>query len=241
MRQIGSRKKDMVWPIVKNQNLKTIFENTFQHYASISSFFLGIISEGMGLSHNEFNYLIDDLITPPDDQISSSMLRFHRYSLKLAPSRFRFRNRFFHWEGFPPHADIGLVTIAPRSSLPGLEVRVLDSPHEWINIEKDLQPNDMILFTGQQMSQLTRGLYRPLLHRPVPPAENEWRFSAVFFLRARNDKIIKKEGEEPIQIGHIERDVNLERSLLKLNFTPARMFYYYTNLQYKLNHYRERV
>jgi len=87
------------------------------------------------------------------------------------------------------HSDIGLISVAPRSTTPGLQLREFDTPYDWVNVENKMGPNDVIVFAGQALTRMTSGVYRPVLHRPVIPLQGD-RMSFVFFLRAKAKSIV---------------------------------------------------
>jgi len=73
----------------------------------------------------------------------------------------------------------------------GLQVRDISNPElGWITIENEMGPNDIVIFSGQTLTRITSGLYRPILHRASTPPTGE-RYSIVFFLRAQFTKRIE--------------------------------------------------
>ena len=76
------------------------------------------------------------------------------------------------------HADLGLVTVAPKSSAAGLLVY---SRGRWKLVEAEMAADDVVVFTGHTLGWLTRGHYRPLLHGVRTMA---LRRSLIFFLRS---------------------------------------------------------
>lgn len=94
---------------------------------------------------------------------SASMLRVHRYTYD---------------SDFPPHQDLGLVTVAPRASCPGLEVQDI-STGEWISVEECMQPDEAIVFAGLTLTELS-GL--PALSHKVRRHGSD-RLSSPYFLR----------------------------------------------------------
>jgi len=83
------------------------------------------------------------------------------------------------------HADMGLLTVAPPSTIPALELWAdsgsLDKP------ESTLQPQEWIVFAGETLGYLTSGAVRAPIHR-VPWVDHSTvevpRMSMPFFLRA---------------------------------------------------------
>jgi hypothetical protein len=71
---------------------------------------LDVVSEYYNEKGSSFNDMVDDFDEMPDDSVSSSMLRVHRYSTELAPPVARLMIKFFTSYRRPtPHADIGIV------------------------------------------------------------------------------------------------------------------------------------
>ena len=78
-----------------------------------------------------------------------------------------------------PHYDIGLLTMIPKSSSPGLEIRPENSS-DWIQIEHFLKDDEAILFGGMTLARLT-GI-PALFHRIL--TRGRIRISAPYFQRA---------------------------------------------------------
>lgn len=81
---------------------------------------------------------------------STCLYRIHRYSDDLVPLNVRLARKFnkrnlpymqvslpeFSKIILKAHADIGLITMAPKGSVAGLQARLLNSPEKgWINVE----------------------------------------------------------------------------------------------------------
>ena len=107
--------------------------------------------------------------------------------------------RFFSYKERPPtvssqrnaasgfHADMGLITVAPRSSIPALEI-VNVSTGEMDFPEVDLGREDWLVFGGETLSFLTGGEVQAPIHRvpwTQPESDGRLRVSMPFFLRAR--------------------------------------------------------
>ena len=95
---------------------------------------------------------------------SASMLRVHRY---------------IDDADHPPHCDLGLLTLAPRASAPGLVIQDTHT-HAWLAIEEQMSSDEAILFGGSTLSEL--GGPAPLPHKVV--RQGAIRFSAPYFCRA---------------------------------------------------------
>ncbi|TMW64852.1 hypothetical protein Poli38472_009019 [Pythium oligandrum] len=85
------------------------------------------------------------------------------------------------------HADLGLVTVSPVATVPGLQMWNLERM-VWTDVEGDAGPLHFSVFAGETLGFITNGLVRAPLHR-VPaigvPTEDGRRMSMPYFLRAR--------------------------------------------------------
>eukprot|EP00741_Cyanophora_paradoxa_P020207 tig00000219_g19506.t1 len=84
------------------------------------------------------------------------------------------------------HADLGLVTVSPPSSSPGLVV--LDpSVQAWVDVESNAGEAQFSVFVGETLGLLTNGALRATLHyvndATIPEAEA--RYSCPYFCRGR--------------------------------------------------------
>ena len=79
---------------------------------------------------------------------------------------------------YPPHSDLGLLTLAPRASVPGLEIEA--SPGVWVAIEEFMAEDEALLFGGSTLEELCGVTALP--HRVV--RQGVTRLSAPYFLRA---------------------------------------------------------
>ena len=119
---------------------------------------------------------------------NTSMLRLYRYRtfrpLCWLPMRL----------GYVSHTDLGLLTVTPRGTRSGLEIRIPCAPRgrsmrsmrpkfKWVQIEKQMGADEVLIFPGDSLEMLTDGAYRPLVHRVVNWS-HATRMSAPFFLRA---------------------------------------------------------
>jgi len=110
--------------------------------------------------------------------------------------------RIFRYKDAPPsarpgaaasgvHADMGLVTVAPVSTIPALQLldpRTGRTHHP----EKDLPPSSWIVFAGETLGFLTGGKIGAPLHM-VPYVDRSGgahRYSAPFFLRAGPETVL---------------------------------------------------
>lgn len=93
-------------------------------------------------------------------------------------------------EGYPEnavraaaHEDINLITLLPAATTTGLEV--LTSDGQWYPVECD--PNSIIVNIGDMLQEATYGYLKSTTHRVVNGDLNESRYSAPYFLHARDD------------------------------------------------------
>lgn len=116
----------------------------------------------------------------------SNVCRFFRYHRGVTEAD---RKAFDSSYPSTPHADIGLITIAPVSPQPALEVQ---SPTTELMpcVEQGLDAlQDVTVMTAELLGFITRGHYRAPIHRVLPnyPA---FRYSMPFFLRAHPFSLI---------------------------------------------------
>ncbi|KAL1508601.1 hypothetical protein AB1Y20_004698 [Prymnesium parvum] len=95
---------------------------------------------------------------------SASMLRVHQYTADAT---------------YPPHCDLGLLTLAPRGSVPGLLVQPLPQG-PWLPVEEWMAADEALLFAGSTLAEVC-GI--PALPHRVA-RQGQTRLSAPFFLRA---------------------------------------------------------
>ncbi|OWZ16636.1 hypothetical protein PHMEG_0009550 [Phytophthora megakarya] len=85
------------------------------------------------------------------------------------------------------HADLGLVTVSPLATVPGLQMWNLERM-SWIDVEESATSLHFSVFAGETLGFLTHGVISAPLHR-VPPVcvedEAERRMSMPYFLRAK--------------------------------------------------------
>jgi len=156
------------------------------------------------------------------------MFRLHRYNPNMLPFGFlgAVANRYSSEQ--MPHSDVGLITVAPRGSVAGLQVRQLDQPQSgWIAVEELMGPKDIIVFVGQTMTRLTKGIYRPMLHKPVLPPSGD-RYSLVFFLRATastilGNLVLPSQHWPEITVKDLEKDIRYYRNQTRLRYPLLRL------------------
>lgn len=103
------------------------------------------------------------------------------------------------------HTDSSFLTVAPKGTFAGLEVRDFASL-EWREIETSMQEDDVLVFAGDCLSRLSNDYFRSVLHRPSAKAmAAKWppRLSTPFFLRGRPDAILDVRQCNPERIGEV--------------------------------------
>ena len=120
------------------------------------------------------------------------------------------------------HCDNTLLTLAPRGSSVGLEVR---SPLDGRSFspESSMSADELLVFAGDSLSYLSSGRVPALMHRVVPPPPppissahstahaDPPRLSCPFFLRARRSATL-----EPRRVELVPRRVELEPRRVEL-------------------------
>ncbi|KAL3674498.1 hypothetical protein V7S43_000446 [Phytophthora oleae] len=119
-------------------------------------------------------------------QYGSSVLRIYNYYNKAANVKAPAEvDRNDHSCGV--HADLGLVTVSPLATVPGLQMWNLERM-TWSDVEENASAIHFSVFAGETLGLLTHGVISAPLHR-VPPicveAEAERRMSMPYFLRAK--------------------------------------------------------
>jgi isopenicillin N synthase-like dioxygenase len=154
--------------------------------------------------------LLDDRTRPtgePDGprdtsyQYGASVLRIYNYRNKAANGQDPAEvNPNDHSCGV--HADLGLVTLSPLASVPGLQMWNLERM-VWADVEESATPLYFSVFAGETLGLLTHGVISAPLHR-VPPicvgAEAERRMSMPYFLRAKPDACLNPNAATADQI-----------------------------------------
>ena len=87
-----------------------------------------------------------------------------------------------------PHYDVGLLTLNPAGSAPGLEVlRAADQ--QWAALEEDQPQNASRVYLTVMVGKKLFG-YPPALHRVVAPAPGTSRLSLPFLLRGSDEAFL---------------------------------------------------
>eukprot|EP01129_Flabellula_baltica_P000585 TRINITY_DN1056_c0_g1_i4.p1 TRINITY_DN1056_c0_g1~~TRINITY_DN1056_c0_g1_i4.p1 ORF type:complete len:231 (-),score=48.43 TRINITY_DN1056_c0_g1_i4:43-735(-) len=133
---------------------------------------LKVLEEVSDGSFCDFLIDIDEL---ESDDYSPSMMRVHKYTTNPVLNYTK------------PHYDLGLLSVAPRGSVPGLMIRDFANPTVYTCIEDKMDDNDLIVFSSSTLSIISKKKYRPIIHMPHANPQSE-RLSLVFFLRTDRDK-----------------------------------------------------
>ncbi|RLN71277.1 hypothetical protein BBJ28_00015099 [Nothophytophthora sp. Chile5] len=100
------------------------------------------------------------------------------------------------------HADLGLVTVSPLATVPGLQIWSLERML-WADVEEDATALHFSVFAGETLGLLTHGVITAPLHR-VPPicvdAEAERRMSMPYFLRVKPEACLNPKAPPAEQI-----------------------------------------
>lgn len=135
---------------------------------------------------------------------------------------------------YPSHTDSSLVTIAPRSTLAGLEAKDFRTG-EWFRIEEDMHEDEVLVFLGDPVDYASAHKYRALMHRPAVHTTvdahcmaGEHRISTPFFLYPRNSAVLAPPGLPRMVFDDLNGNVNKCRD----NFPWKLRSCYYSDLVY---------
>ena len=99
--------------------------------------------------------------------------------------------RAIHYPKNPPasaiwagaHTDIDFLTILPRSTAKGLQVR--NKEGNWVDV---IVPDGaFIINCGDMLENLTNGYFKSAIHRVIDSGSGEERYSVVFFIHPRSE------------------------------------------------------
>jgi hypothetical protein len=154
------------------------------------------ICEVLGLDEEwVIGELLDDRTPPPtsEDQVASED-KSNQYGASVLRV-YNYRNKV----NAPPddnscgvHADLGLVTVSPVATVPGLQMWNLERML-WADVEENVTALHFSVFAGETLGVLTNGGITAPLHRVpgiVVDSEAERRMSMPYFLRARPEKCL---------------------------------------------------
>lgn len=83
------------------------------------------------------------------------------------------------------HVDIGLLTLIPLASTPGLQA-IDKARRVWVDLERDVRPRDLLVFPSDAFRVLTGGYIGGTVHRVMRHPSRE-RYSVPFILRPCSD------------------------------------------------------
>lgn len=126
-------------------------------------------------------------------------------------------------DAWPEHTDSSLVTIAPRSSMPALEMKRFDT-NEWVSPEDGMQDDQVVVFMGDSGAYLTNNYFPSPIHRPgVKRMLEAWkpdqptRMSTPFFLRGTSETVLRPQAFDPacslppLKVGDLDDNIGLCR------------------------------
>jgi isopenicillin N synthase-like dioxygenase len=87
------------------------------------------------------------------------------------------------------HRDHGLLTLLPKTDLPGLEL-LHPRLKQWIPIEQFIDENDILLYCGEALHEVTNKAVTPATHRVVRLPQKE-RFSMPFEMKPNNSALLR--------------------------------------------------
>jgi len=162
----------------------------YQSLFEIGQQCLGAISKQLA-NNDSFLQMLDD----------STFRLLHYDRIKHAPSE-------IVEQFIPAHPDSSLLTLSPKSSNAALEIKTKDL--QWINIENELKPTQVVIFAGECLARLSNNYYWSLLHRPAISAMQQLtttRIATPFFLRARSDVILETQQLNSCLIGTLDPSI----------------------------------
>ena len=138
-----------------------------------------------------------------DGQFDSSLLRVYCYNgdSSACPGGF-----------YPPHDDLGLITLAPAATVPGLQVW---TDEQWFDAEIDMGNDELLVFAGSMMQHASGGQLSALTHR-VNFSSTSHRFTAPFFFRPSIDARmppLKMDDCKGISVAEYMREIRRSRNV----------------------------
>lgn len=86
------------------------------------------------------------------------------------------------------HKDHGLLTMLPKTDLPGLEL-LHPVLRQWVPLEQFIDENDVLLYCGEALAEVTNSRVVPATHRVVRLPQKE-RFSMPFEMKPDNAAVL---------------------------------------------------
>jgi len=159
-------------------------------YFDLSVQLLRAISLSLGVDEREFFRLLQpDTDTTNEQQPSRDRLD-PKQSQNTNLSVFRYfedQVKYREPQRCMVHQDRGLITLLPRSTFPGLEVLCREV---WIPIESFISEEDIVLYFGLAMQQVTSSKVRSVTHRVVRQP-GKIRYSSPFELKPNSEAVLK--------------------------------------------------
>lgn len=96
------------------------------------------------------------------------------------------------------HEDIGMISIIPCSTDPGIEV--FDNWRlQWIQVERLLEPNQALVLVGETLAKSSLGEYTAALHQVA--RTDTPRCSLVYHMRANPEAVLNSRSLETVRTG----------------------------------------
>jgi len=142
---------------------------------------------------------------------------------------------------YPAHTDSALITIAPRSSIAGLEAKDLRTG-EWWRIEEIMGPDECLVFVGDPLDYASLHRYPAFMHRATMPCEGPrpgrgaggraaHRVSTPFFLYPRDSAVLSPKSLPSVVFDDLNGNVDNCRD----RFPWKKQSCYYSDLVYSEN------
>eukprot|EP00027_Filamoeba_sp_ATCC50430_P013999 CAMPEP_0168570670 /NCGR_PEP_ID=MMETSP0413-20121227/16870_1 /TAXON_ID=136452 /ORGANISM="Filamoeba nolandi, Strain NC-AS-23-1" /LENGTH=257 /DNA_ID=CAMNT_0008603359 /DNA_START=145 /DNA_END=918 /DNA_ORIENTATION=+ len=169
------------WPPIEG------FQQTTREFYNTMNSIGAVILKCVALALKASPQALYDLMDPPTlptGQYSSNTIRMFNYFNKPntdLPAK--------------DHNDLGLLTIIPKSTIPGLEVLSMceDCVYGWVNPEMKQQATDLVILAGETLSAACGGNFMAGIHRVVHN-ENYYgqsRISLPFLMKPYNEATLK--------------------------------------------------
>jgi len=176
-RQWGSM--DFPWKC-EDEGFKTLILSCFKFLGELGRSVLSLIEAALNVLENNLLDLCDtDGGESSRIGAGADVLRLYRYlrpKNEPPPGIFRAATSV--------HCDMGLLTLCPLSTLPGL--MILDPKTiVWKSVEEGATPSSLLIFAGETLCQISKGFLPAALHYVDEKECGLPRFSLPFFLRAR--------------------------------------------------------
>nr|NGX26873.1 2-oxoglutarate-dependent ethylene/succinate-forming enzyme [Chlamydiota bacterium] len=174
------------WP--KEGNFQNSFLSLYQTLESYKEQFEKAIASAIGVEEDFFTKMTCD---------GDVLLRAIHYP--ASPPK----NQFWAAE----HTDIGLMTILPRATAAGLQVK--NKEGEWIDVKV---PEDaFIINVGDQLQNITNGEFHSCRHRVVANEEGCERYAVVFFVHPKSEDRVDPVPQCIERTGGVQKFANATR------------------------------